>query len=106
MPFWSARTAYDLGLIDGIADVRSRMQELHGAKVKLVLGPAMLVSSLDMHGFSLSLLPLTPDFEKALLSPAAPPPEQSAVSTRITGPPATCRPCRRLPPLVHRRPPA
>jgi ATP-dependent dihydroxyacetone kinase len=43
----------------------------HGAKVKLVLGPAMLVSSLDMHGFSLSLLPLTPDFEKALLSPAS-----------------------------------
>lgn len=43
----------------------------HGAKVKLVLGPAMLVSSLDMHGFSLSLLPLTPDFEKALTSPAS-----------------------------------
>ncbi|WP_428681258.1 dihydroxyacetone kinase subunit DhaK [Reyranella sp.] len=43
-----------------------------GAKVKLVLGPATLVSSLDMHGFSLSLLPLTPKFEKALLSPASP----------------------------------
>lgn len=43
----------------------------HGAKVKLVLGPATLVSSLDMHGFSLSLLPLTPDFEMALLSPAS-----------------------------------
>lgn len=43
-----------------------------GAKIKLVLGPATLVSSLDMHGFSLSLLPLTPEFEKALLSPASP----------------------------------
>jgi dihydroxyacetone kinase len=43
-----------------------------GARVKLVLGPATLVSSLDMHGFSLSLLPLTPDFERALLSPASP----------------------------------
>ena len=43
-----------------------------GARVKLVLGPAMLVSSLDMHGFSLSLLPLTPDFERALLSPTSP----------------------------------
>lgn len=43
-----------------------------GAKIKLVLGPATLVSSLDMHGFSLSLLPLTQDFEKALLSPASP----------------------------------
>ncbi len=42
----------------------------HGARVKLVLGPATLVSSLDMHGFSLSLLPLTPAFETALLSPA------------------------------------
>lgn len=43
-----------------------------GARIKLVLGPATLVSSLDMHGFSLSLLPLTPEFEKALLSPASP----------------------------------
>ncbi len=43
-----------------------------GAKIKLVLGPATLVSSLDMHGFSLSLLPLTPEFEKALVSPASP----------------------------------
>jgi len=43
-----------------------------GEKIKLVLGPATLVSSLDMHGFSLSLLPLTPEFEKALLSPASP----------------------------------
>lgn len=43
-----------------------------GAKIKLVLGPATLVSSLDMHGFSFSLLPLTPEFETALLSPASP----------------------------------
>jgi len=43
-----------------------------GTKIKLVLGPATLVSSLDMHGFSLSLLPLTSEFEKALLSPASP----------------------------------
>jgi ATP-dependent dihydroxyacetone kinase len=41
-------------------------------KVKLVLGPAALVTSLDMHGFSISLLPLTPEFETALLSPASP----------------------------------
>ena len=44
----------------------------HGAKIKLVLGPSALVTSLDMHGFSLSLLPLTPDFETALKSPASP----------------------------------
>ena len=42
------------------------------AKIKLVLGPAALVTSLDMHGFSLSLMPLTPEFETALKSPAAP----------------------------------
>jgi ATP-dependent dihydroxyacetone kinase len=41
-------------------------------KVKLVLGPAALVTSLDMHGFSVSLLPLTPEFEAGLISPAAP----------------------------------
>jgi ATP-dependent dihydroxyacetone kinase len=44
----------------------------HGKKIKLVCGPATLVSSLDMHGFSLSLLPLNADFEIALLSPASP----------------------------------
>jgi dihydroxyacetone kinase len=42
------------------------------AKIKLVLGPAPLVTSLDMHGFSLSLMPLTPQFETALRSPASP----------------------------------
>ena len=41
-------------------------------KVKLVLGPTALVTSLDMHGFSLSLMPLTPEFETALKSPADP----------------------------------
>ncbi|MFN4016638.1 MAG: dihydroxyacetone kinase subunit DhaK [Reyranella sp.] len=43
-----------------------------GAKIRLVLGPATLVSSLDMHGFSLSLLPLAHEFEQALRSPAGP----------------------------------
>ncbi len=44
----------------------------HGKKIKLVCGPALLVSSLDMHGFSFSLLPLTAEFETALTSPATP----------------------------------
>jgi ATP-dependent dihydroxyacetone kinase len=43
-----------------------------GQQIKLVCGPAALVTSLDMHGFSLSLLPLTPEFEVALKSPASP----------------------------------
>jgi ATP-dependent dihydroxyacetone kinase len=44
----------------------------HGKKIKLVCGPTALVTSLDMHGFSLSLLPLSPEFETALKSPASP----------------------------------
>lgn len=37
--FWSAATALELGLIDGVTDVRSKMRELHGDKVKLKLIP-------------------------------------------------------------------
>ena len=44
----------------------------YGKKIKLVCGPANLVTSLDMHGFSFSLLPLTSEFEVALRSPASP----------------------------------
>lgn len=47
--FWSAKTALDYGLIDGIADVRARMRELYGEKVKLrlvPLGPTGLLSRL------------------------------------------------------------
>ena len=37
--FWSAVRARELGLIDGIADLRSKMQELHGRKVRLKAVP-------------------------------------------------------------------
>lgn len=33
--FWSGPRAMELGLIDGIADVRSKMQQLHGKDVRL-----------------------------------------------------------------------
>ncbi|MEZ5898301.1 MAG: S49 family peptidase [Hyphomicrobiaceae bacterium] len=33
--FWSGPKAAELGLIDGISDVRSKMRELHGSDVKL-----------------------------------------------------------------------
>ncbi|MGE0024495.1 MAG: S49 family peptidase [Hyphomicrobium sp.] len=33
--FWSATDALDLGLIDGISDVRTRMREVHGPNVRL-----------------------------------------------------------------------
>jgi len=39
--FWSAKRALELGLIDGITDVRSKMRELHGDKVALRLVPIM-----------------------------------------------------------------
>jgi signal peptide peptidase SppA len=45
--FWSAAKARDHGLIDGIADLRGKMQELHGRKVRLKavpLGPGGLLS--------------------------------------------------------------
>jgi len=37
--FWSAPKAMELGLIDGIADVRSKMRELYGEKVRLKVIP-------------------------------------------------------------------
>jgi signal peptide peptidase SppA len=37
--FWSGPKALELGLVDGIADVRSKMRELFGAKVRLKAVP-------------------------------------------------------------------
>jgi signal peptide peptidase SppA len=37
--FWSAARARELGLIDGIADMRSKMREVHGPKVRLKAVP-------------------------------------------------------------------
>ena len=33
--FWSAAKALDLGLIDGVSDVRTKMRQVHGEKVQL-----------------------------------------------------------------------
>ena len=47
--FWSGPRAVEHGLIDGIADVRTKMRELHGDKVKLrviPMGPKGLLSRL------------------------------------------------------------
>lgn len=59
-------TPLEMGLI-----ANEVLKGKYGKKIKLVCGPAALVTSLDMHGFSLSLLPLTPEFEVALKSPAS-----------------------------------
>jgi ClpP class serine protease len=37
--FWSATRALDHGLIDGIGDPRSRLRELYGQKIQLVVVP-------------------------------------------------------------------
>ncbi|MEW5963226.1 MAG: S49 family peptidase [Pseudomonadota bacterium] len=37
--FWSARSALELGLVDGIGELRGKMRELHGDKVRLKLVP-------------------------------------------------------------------
>jgi signal peptide peptidase SppA len=37
--FWSAADAMELGLIDGISDVRTKMRELHGENVRLRVVP-------------------------------------------------------------------
>lgn len=37
--FWSAPRALEFGLIDGISDVRTKMRELHGDKVRLKVVP-------------------------------------------------------------------
>jgi signal peptide peptidase SppA len=47
--FWSGQRAAEYGLIDGIGDIRSKMRELHGDKVKLqviALGPKGLLARL------------------------------------------------------------
>ncbi len=66
----------------------------HGKKIKLVCGPANLVTSLDMHGFSLSLLPLTSEFEAALKSVATPlvwPGVKTHVSPRLVKLPSSLK---------------
>lgn len=44
-----------------------------GDRIKWMIGPAPLMTSLDMHGFSVSLLPVTAEEVAHLAAPAAPP---------------------------------
>lgn len=41
-------------------------------KIKLIVGPSPLMTALDMHGLSASLLPLSEEFEAAMLAPVGP----------------------------------
>jgi ATP-dependent dihydroxyacetone kinase len=60
-------TPLEMGLI-----ANEVLKGKHAKKIKLVCGPANLVTSLDMHGFSFSLLPLAAGDDVALKSPASP----------------------------------
>ena len=44
-----------------------------GGRIKWIIGPGALMTSLDMHGFSISLLPVTGEQVQALAAPVAPP---------------------------------
>ena len=48
------------------------LQSKVGEQIQMLIGPAPLMTSLDMRGFSVSLLPLTPADESALTATVAP----------------------------------
>ena len=76
--FWSAERAIELGLIDGLSDVRTKMQELFGEKVSLraiKVGGGSLFSrfrrpyagaSLEIDDFAARRLDLAEDFLSAV----------------------------------------
>ena len=73
--YWSAAKALQYGLIDGIADLRSKMQALHGKKVRLravPLAPGGLLSRFRrLPGFQATVndgVAFTPSFADDLLS--------------------------------------
>ncbi len=59
-------TALEMGVIAN--DILGSSQ---GKKIKYCIGPSPAMTSLDMHGFSVSLLPLSAPVEKALTAPVA-----------------------------------
>lgn len=48
---------------------KSLLEGGHAEHIKAVIGPAAMMTSLDMHGLSISLLPARPDWLEALMSP-------------------------------------
>ncbi len=76
--YWSAARALEYGLIDGIADLRSKMQALHGPKVKLRAVPlaagGLLSRFRRLPGFQMAVndgVPLAPSFADDLVSARA-----------------------------------
>jgi len=62
-----ATTALEMSVL-----ARELTRSAIGDRVQWMVGPAPMMTSLDMHGFSVSLLPLTPDTEVALAAPVGP----------------------------------
>lgn len=58
--------------IEMFAIARALVDTSLGARIAMMIGPAPLMTSLDMNGFSISLLPLDDDRSEALSSPVAP----------------------------------
>jgi ATP-dependent dihydroxyacetone kinase len=61
------------------------MRSAIGERIKLVIGPAPLMTSLDMRGFSVSILPLTTEDEAALKAPVGPVVWPGAVTPSVVG---------------------
>ncbi|MBI1417930.1 MAG: DAK2 domain-containing protein [Limimaricola sp.] len=71
-----------------------------GRQLALIVGPAAMMTSLDMRGFSVSLLPLTPEFTAALQSPtplAAWPGVHAMTPVNVVALPDGLTPIRALP---------
>jgi hypothetical protein len=73
--YWSAAKALEYGLIDGVADVRSKMQALYGKKVRLravPLAPGGLLSRFrrlpGLHPSVNDGVAFTPSFADDLIS--------------------------------------
>jgi signal peptide peptidase SppA len=73
--YWSAARAVEYGLIDGIADLRSKMQALHGPKVRLRAVPlasgGLLSRFRRLPGFQMGVndgVPFAPSFADDLVS--------------------------------------
>jgi len=66
--FWAGRSAQELGLIDGLSDVRTKMRQIHGDKVQLKLVPAVKRGLLSRFSRSPGIASLDLDFDRQALS--------------------------------------
>ena len=73
--FWSASKSLDLGLIDGVTDMRSKLREMHGEKVVLKVVPLG-------GGGLLSKLRRAPGFDASISASGLPDEIVSALETR------------------------